>query len=89
MKNNREISSSWAEDNQSLTKTFVFLSFEEAMRFMYGAVAFISEHDHHPTWTNTYNKIEVKLCTHDVGNRVTEKDRVLAKYLDELFIEFN
>jgi len=75
----------WKTTNQSLEKTFEFPSFEEAMQFMQNATPFISETDHHPTWSNTYNRVDVKLTTHDSGNKVTEKDRKLAAYLDELF----
>jgi len=74
----------WKEENNTLIKTFEFSSFEEAMQFMQNATPFISETDHHPTWTNTYNRVEVKLTTHDVGNKITEKDRKLAAYLDKL-----
>jgi 4a-hydroxytetrahydrobiopterin dehydratase len=76
--------STWKEENNTLIKTFEFSSFEEAMQFMQNAVPFISETDHHPTWTNTYNRVEVKLTTHDAGNKITEKDRKLAAYLDKL-----
>ena len=77
--------STWKEENQVLVKTFTFASFEEAMQFMQNATPFISETDHHPTWSNTYNRVEVKLTTHDAGNKVTEKDRKLAAYLDKLY----
>ena len=77
--------STWKEENQVLLKTFTFTSFEEAMQFMQNAVPFISETDHHPTWSNTYNRVEVRLTTHDAGNKVTEKDRELAKVLDEVY----
>ncbi len=77
--------STWKEENQFLLKTFTFASFEEAMQFMQNAAPFISETDHHPTWSNTYNRVEVKLTTHDAGNKVTEKDRKLAAYLDKLY----
>jgi 4a-hydroxytetrahydrobiopterin dehydratase len=77
--------STWKEENQVLVKTFTFASFEEAMQFMQNAIPFISETDHHPTWSNTYNRVEVKLTTHDAGNKVTEKDRKLAAYLDNLY----
>ncbi len=77
--------SHWIEENQVLIKMFTFASFEEAMQFMQNAALFISETDHHPTWSNTYNRVEVKLTTHDAGNKVTEKDRKLAAYLDKLY----
>jgi 4a-hydroxytetrahydrobiopterin dehydratase len=47
-------------------------------------VALIAEKmNHHPTWTNTYNKVEIRLSTHDAGNTVTEKDRKLASSITE------
>ena len=77
--------STWKEENQVLLKTFTFASFEEAMQFMQNATPFISESDHHPTWSNTYNRVEVMLTTHDAGNKITDKDRKLADYLDKLY----
>lgn len=72
----------WTEDNNTLTKTFVFDSFSAAMNWMLKASAEIEKMNHHPTWTNTYNKVHVRLSTHDAGNVVTEKDRLLAVVLD-------
>ncbi len=77
--------STWKEENQVLIKTFTFASFEEAMQFMQNAAPFISETDHHPTWSNTYNRVEVKLTTHDAGNKITEKDYNLSRILDEVY----
>ena len=77
--------STWKEENNTLIKTFEFTSFEEAMLFMQDATPFISKTDHHPTWSNTYNRVQVTITTHDAGNQVTEKDHALANYLDELY----
>ena len=76
---------SWKTTNQSLEKTFEFSTFEEAMQFMQDATPFITLTDHHPTWSNTYNRVHVVITTHDVGNQVTEKDYRLANFLDELY----
>jgi 4a-hydroxytetrahydrobiopterin dehydratase len=76
----------WTESANSLEKTFKFETFEAAMLFMQQAAIKISELDHHPTWTNTYNQIHVVLQTHDAGNSVTEKDWALAHTLDALYI---
>lgn len=76
---------SWKTFNQSLEKTFEFSTFEEAMQFMQDATPFITQTDHHPTWSNTYNRVQVIITTHDAGNQVTEKDHTLANYLDELY----
>jgi 4a-hydroxytetrahydrobiopterin dehydratase len=78
----------WKTTQKSLEKTFEFNTFEEAMQFMQSATPFISETDHHPTWSNTYNRVNVFITTHDAGNQVTEKDYTLAKYLDELYSTF-
>lgn len=40
--------------------------------------------DHHPLWTNVYNTVEIWLSTHDAGNVVTEKDKILAKAIDAI-----
>lgn len=74
----------WQETNNALYKKFVFKNFIEAFAFM-SQVAMIAEKmDHHPTWKNTWNTVEVWLCTHDAGNTITEKDRVLAEAIDAI-----
>ncbi|MNY72321.1 putative pterin-4-alpha-carbinolamine dehydratase [compost metagenome] len=48
-------------------------------------VAFLAEkNNHHPRWTNEWNKVEIWLSTHDAGDVVTEKDRNLAKEIDKI-----
>lgn len=48
-------------------------------------VALIAEKmDHHPTWSNVYNQVTIELSTHDAGDIVTDKDRELAKAIDQL-----
>ena len=48
-------------------------------------VALLAEQmNHHPTWTNTWNRVDIELTTHDAGNRVTTKDRELAAAIDQL-----
>lgn len=76
---------SWKTTNQSLEKTYEFSTFEEAMQFMQDATPFITQTDHHPTWSNTYNRVHVMITTHDAGNQVTEKDFILANFLDEIY----
>ncbi len=41
--------------------------------------------DHHPLWTNVYNKVEIWLNTHDAGDVVTDKDKKLAKKIDSFY----
>lgn len=40
--------------------------------------------NHHPFWTNVYNKVSIELSTHDAGDVVTDKDRALARAIDKL-----
>jgi 4a-hydroxytetrahydrobiopterin dehydratase len=74
----------WKEESTSLTKTFVFADFGAAIAWMVKAGFAIEKMNHHPEWTNIYNKVIVTLTTHDAGNTVTEKDRKLAEILDAL-----
>ncbi len=75
---------SWKESEDSLERSFEFNSFIEAWGFM-SQVAIIAEKmNHHPEWSNVYNKVTIRLSTHDAGNTVTEKDRKLASSIDQL-----
>lgn len=74
----------WKEENNRLKRTFKFEDFQEAFAFM-TRVAFLAEsHNHHPNWSNVYNQVDIELTTHDAGNTVTDKDRELAKAIDQL-----
>lgn len=75
----------WKEENNRLTRSFRFSNFIEAFGFM-TKVAFVAEKmNHHPSWSNTYNTVEIFLSTHDSGNIVTEKDRKLASEIDKIY----
>ena len=74
----------WKEENNKLTKTFSFKTFGEAMAWMVKASYEIEKINHHPEWSNVYNKVHVNLTTHDAGNTITEKDQQLAEILDLL-----
>ena len=75
---------SWTERDGALHRDFEFGSFREAMAFMV-RVAFIAEDlQHHPEWSNVYNRVSIKLTTHDLGNTVTDNDRSMAAAIDDL-----
>jgi 4a-hydroxytetrahydrobiopterin dehydratase len=74
----------WRDENNFLVKDFTFKNFKEAFAFMIRVAALAEEMQHHPLWTNVYNKVEIKLNTHDAGNTITEKDREMAKAIDKL-----
>jgi 4a-hydroxytetrahydrobiopterin dehydratase len=74
----------WEEKNNKLYRKFEFKNFSEAFAFMTRVALEAEKMDHHPDWSNAYNKVEISLSTHSAGNIVTEKDRKLAKKIDEL-----
>lgn len=74
----------WKEENNKLYKKFTFKDFSKAFAFMTSVALAAEKMDHHPTWTNTWNVVEIWLATHDAGNAVTEKDRELAKKIDAI-----
>lgn len=73
----------WKEENNTLYRSFNFADFNAAFAFMTRVALIAEKMDHHPTWTNTWNKVEIWLSTHDAGNVVTEKDIKLASAIDE------
>ncbi|MEO6948271.1 MAG: 4a-hydroxytetrahydrobiopterin dehydratase [Ginsengibacter sp.] len=74
----------WNEANNKLHKKFEFKDFSEAFSFMTRVALAAEKMDHHPKWTNEYNKLEIWLSSHDAGDIVTEKDKKLAKIIDEM-----
>lgn len=72
----------WQELNNTLVKTYTFDSFPSAIAWMVKASFIMEQLQHHAEWSNVYNRVEVKLRTHDAGNIITEKDRQLAVALD-------
>ena len=74
----------WQEENNKLYRKFEFRNFSEAFAFMTRVALAAEKMDHHPLWTNVYNKVEVWLSTHDAGDVVTDKDQQLAKKIDAL-----
>jgi 4a-hydroxytetrahydrobiopterin dehydratase len=74
----------WKEENNALYKKFEFKDFSEAFAFMARVALEAEKANHHPRWTNVYNKVEIWLNTHDAGDIVTEKDKKLADKIDAL-----
>ena len=74
----------WKEQENALIREFRFRDFSEAFAFM-TRVAFLAEQmNHHPEWSNVYNRVTIRLSTHDAGNVVTDRDRQLASAIDKL-----
>lgn len=76
----------WTEQNNSLYQKFEFRNFSEAFAFMTRVAIEAEKMNHHPLWTNVYNKVEIWLSTHDAGDIITEKDRKLAARIDQLLV---
>ena len=74
----------WIVEENVIRRNFRFKTFVEAFSFM-TAVALESEKmDHHPDWSNVYNKVSIGLSTHD-ANGITQRDFDLAKRIDSVF----
>lgn len=78
----------WKLQGDALERTFTFTDFTQALAYMNDAAPEIERLNHHPEWTNVYNRVSVRLTTHDAGNRVTTADVELAKMLDWVAIRF-
>ncbi|EMR03771.1 Putative pterin-4-alpha-carbinolamine dehydratase [Cesiribacter andamanensis AMV16] len=74
----------WQEQNNQLTRSFEFSDFSEAWAFMNRVALLAEKMDHHPNWSNVYNKVEIALTSHDAGNTITERDHKLAMAIDKL-----
>lgn len=78
------IMNDWKENNNKLVKSFEFKDFVEAFGFMTRVALEAEKMQHHPEWSNVYNKVEIALQSHDDGNKITDKDRKLAKAIDKI-----
>ena len=76
----------WQEQNNSLYKKFEFKNFSEAFAFMTRVAIEAEKMNHHPLWTNVWNRVEIWLSTHDAGDIVTDKDRKLSQRIDALLV---
>ena len=74
----------WELTDNKLYKVFTFKNFNEAFGFMTRVALAAEKMDHHPTWTNTWNKVEIWLQTHSADNTVTEKDYSLAQKINKM-----
>ena len=74
----------WRETGEGLEAEFKFNDFVEAFAFMTKVASLAEEQQHHPEWSNVYNRVSIRLRTHDANNSVTEKDRRLAAAITDL-----
>jgi 4a-hydroxytetrahydrobiopterin dehydratase len=71
----------WTRQGNAITRQYQFADFRAAMWFLNAAAATADAMDHHPEWSNVYNRVTVNLSTHDAGG-VTAKDIALAEAMD-------
>jgi 4a-hydroxytetrahydrobiopterin dehydratase len=74
----------WAVERDALARTFTFGSFREAMSFMVRVSYEAEALDHHPEWSNVYNRVALRLTTHDAGDTITAKDVELAARIERI-----
>lgn len=73
-----------SSDHKAIEKSFVFDTFPAAFSFMTRVAFWAEGNDHHPDWRNVYNRVDVRLTTHDSGG-LTQSDFDLAQMMDALF----
>lgn len=80
----------WREvvERDAICKEFRFKDFNTAFGFMSRVALHAEKADHHPEWSNVYNRVEVTLTTHDAGG-VTQKDVALAHFMDQAAGQMN
>lgn len=74
---------SLTRDGDAIARTFEFSDFSEAFAFMARVALLAEKRDHHPEWSNVYNRVEITLTTHDAGG-LSLRDVHMAKKIDKL-----
>ena len=65
-------------DGQAIVRTFKFADFNAAFGFMTRVALYADKHEHHPEWSNVYNRVEITLTTHDAGG-LSARDAAMAR----------
>jgi len=86
LKNSLSTLKSWriVADGSAISRSFKFADFTDAFAFMTRVALAAEKMDHHPEWSNVYNKVEITLSTHDAGG-LTANDIALATIIDKVF----
>jgi 4a-hydroxytetrahydrobiopterin dehydratase len=71
----------WAQNGDGIERTYKFSDFTQAFAFMARVALLAEKADHHPEWSNVYNRVEIRLTTHDAGGLST-RDFSLARAID-------
>ena len=70
-------------DGLAIEREFKFKNFSQAWAFMSRVALIAEKHDHHPEWSNVYNRVAITLTTHDAGG-LSERDAKMARAIDRL-----
>ncbi|SDM15819.1 4a-hydroxytetrahydrobiopterin dehydratase [Daejeonella rubra] len=70
--------------DEYIQRELVFKDFISTWAFMNKVALLAEKLGHHPDWSNSYNKLTIRLSSHDAGNKITEKDRNFADLIDKL-----
>ena len=71
----------WIHSGDGITRQYKFGDFVEAFAFMARVALLAEKADHHPEWSNIYNKVDIRLTTHDAGG-LSKRDFALAQAID-------
>ena len=74
----------WMLKDEKLFREFKFQTFIQAFGFMSSVAILAEQQNHHPEWSNVYNKVRIYLTTHEAGG-ITEKDFLLAEAIDKTY----
>ncbi len=74
----------WTVDNSKLLKVYKLKDFKAALAFINQVGAEAERLDHHPEIHNSWNRVSLRLCTHDAGGQITEKDLTLARAIQSI-----
>lgn len=81
----KSIDKNWILKENLIQREFLFEDFIQAFSFMTSVSLIAEKHDHHPNWVNVYNKVEIRLFTHE-ANGLTDRDFKLAKEIDQIIV---
>jgi 4a-hydroxytetrahydrobiopterin dehydratase len=74
----------WSDVDGALRRECVFADFAEAWAFMTRVALLAEKYDHHPEWSNVWNRVSIALTSHDAGSTVTDRDRRLAEQINRV-----
>jgi len=80
--------SDWKVVGGKIKASYIFKDFRTAFAFITLISIEAEVRDHHPEWSNAYNRVEFAFCTHDAGNKITDLDIAMAHYITQTSKKF-